>query len=71
MSYRMNIGKELSQIKYCKNMDEIKKFLEDHNLELDHYYFNGDTRDTENKNLYIIARYQDLNGTFIHITFNF
>lgn len=71
MGYKMNIGKELSQIKYCKDMDEIKKFLEDHNLEFDHYYFEGVTQDTENKGLYVIARYQDSNGTFIHITFNF
>lgn len=36
MSYRMNVGNELAQIKYCKDIDEIKKFLENHNLKFDH-----------------------------------
>lgn len=36
MSYRMNLGKELSQIEQCKTLDEIIAFLKDHNLEFDH-----------------------------------
>lgn len=36
MSYRMNLGKELSQIKKCETLDEIIAFLKDHNLEFDH-----------------------------------
>lgn len=34
----MNIGNELAQIKKCKDIDEIEKFLTDHNLKLDHWY---------------------------------
>lgn len=36
MDYRMNIGKELAQIKSCKTLEEIEAFLQDHNLEFDH-----------------------------------
>ena len=69
----MNIGNELAQIKKCKTVDEINDFLIDHNLEFDHWYLNYDTcQSTEGqKGLYVVANYQDINGVFIQITFNF
>ena len=69
----MNIGNELAQIKNCKNIDEINDFLINHNLEFDHWYFNYDTLQSaeDQRSLYVIANYQDVNGTFIQITFNF
>ena len=68
----MNIGNELAQIKYCKDIDEIKKFLDDHNLTFDHWYLETDTsQSTSKKGLYVVAYYQDLDGIFIHLTFNF
>lgn len=68
MSYRMNIGKELSQIEQCKTLDEIKAFLEDHNLQYDHYYLDNSMND---KWIYIVANYTDPeNNVFIQITFN-
>jgi hypothetical protein len=73
MGYRMNVGNELAQIKKCKTVDEINDFLINHNLEFDHWYLNYDTcQSTEDqKGLYVVANYQDINGTFIQITFNF
>lgn len=72
MGYKMNIGNELAQIKNCKNIDEINDFLINHNLEFDHWYLNYDTSQfTDQKGLYVVANYQDINGTFIQITFNF
>lgn len=73
MGYRMNIGNELAQIKNCKTIDEINDFLIDHNLEFDHWYLNYDTSQSteDQKGLYVVANYQDTNGTFIQITFNF
>lgn len=71
MSYRMNIGKELSQIKYCKTIDEVIAFLKDHNLEFDHWYFKGNTSEFTNNQIYIVANYTDPeNNVFIQITFN-
>ena len=68
----MNIGNELAQIRYCQNLDEIKNFLEDHNLKFDHWYMEASTSElTDKKGLYIVAYYQDLDGIFIHLTFNF
>lgn len=68
----MNIGNELAQIRKCKDLDEINKFLEDHNLKLDHWYFDIDhSQLTDKKGLYVVAYYQDIDGVFIHITFNF
>lgn len=69
----MNIGNELAQIKNCKSIDEINDFLVEHNLEFDHWYMNYDTSQfvKDQKGLYIIANYRDINGTFIQITFNF
>ena len=71
MDYKMNIGNELAQIKYCQNLDEIKNFLEDHNLKFDHWYIDTTTADsTDKKGLYVVACYQDINGVFIQISFN-
>lgn len=68
----MNIGNELAQIRKCKGLDEINKFLEDHNLKFDHWYFETSTSDfADKKGLYVVAYYQDIDGVFIHITFNF
>ena len=72
MGYRMNIGNELAQIKKCKSVDEINDFLIDHNLEFDHWYINADTaQHSEKTSIYVVANYQDINGVFIQITFNF
>ena len=72
MAYKMNVGNELSQIKCCKDLEEIRKFLEDHNLKFDHWYLDIDhSQSTDKKGLYIVAYYQDLNVVFIQITFNF
>ena len=75
MSYKMNISNELAQIKNCRTLEEIEEFLEDHNLELDHWYSNYDISQfvEGRKGLYviIIATYQDVNGTSIQIIFNF
>ena len=68
----MNIGNELAQIRKCKDLDEINKFLEDHNLKLDHWYLETSTSEsTDKKGVYVVAYYQDIDGVFIHITFNF
>ena len=68
----MNIGEELAQIKHCKNIDEIKKFLDDHNLKFDHWYLDTSTsEDANKKGLYIVAYYQDFDEVFITISFNF
>lgn len=77
----MNIGNELAQIKYCKNLEEIQEFLENHNLKLDHWYFDGNTKiyergdgNTSNdfeSTLYVVAYYRAENGVFISMTFNF
>lgn len=67
----MNIGNELAQIKNCANLEEIKKFLEDHNLTLDHWYTDGSASNQTKTSLYVVAYYQDTNGTFIEVTFNF
>jgi hypothetical protein len=71
MDYKMNIGNELAQIKNCKTIDEINDFLIDHNLTFDHWYTNGSTSKEAKTSLYVVAYYQDTNGTFIEITFNF
>lgn len=71
MGYRMNIGNELAQIKNCKTLEEIKKFLEDHNLKFDHWYFNRNTSSSFEDTLYVVAYYQTENGVFISMTFNF
>jgi hypothetical protein len=72
MDYRMNVGNELAQIKNCKTIDEIKKFLEDHNLKFDHWYLDTSTSEnTDTKGLYVVAYYQDIDGVFIQISFNF
>ncbi len=72
MSYRMNIGKELSQINKCETLDEIIAFLKDHNLEFDHWYFEGNTSDFINaQRIHIIANYTDPeNNVLIQITFS-
>ena len=68
----MNIGNELAQIKYCKNADEIVKFLEDHNLKFDHWYADGTTLEDSKSKIYVVAYYQEeFDGVFIHLTFNF
>lgn len=67
----MNVGNELAQIKNCKDFDEINKFLEDHNLKFDHWYFKGDTSDFTDNKIYVVAYYRDIDGVFVHITFNF
>lgn len=68
----MNIGNELAQIKFCKDIEEIRKFLEDHNLKFDHWYLDTDTsQSTDKKGLYVVAYYQDFDGVFIHLTLNF
>ena len=69
MGYRMNVGNELAQIKNCKNLEEIGKFLEDHNLKFDHWYF--DRSSSFEDTLYVVAYYQAENGVFISMTFNF
>ena len=33
MAYRMNIGNELAQVKYCEDIDEVRQFCEDHGLD--------------------------------------
>ena len=59
----MNIGNELAQIKNCKDFDEINKFLEDHNLKFDHWYFKGDTSDFIGNKIYICLPFEyELNG---------
>lgn len=72
MDYRMNLGKELSQIKQYKTLDEIIAFLKDHNLEFDHWYFEGNTSDfIDAQHIYIVANYTDSeNNVFIQITFS-
>jgi hypothetical protein len=67
----MNVGNELAQIKNCKTLEEIEQFLKDHNLIFDHWYTNGSTSKESKTSLYVVAYYQDTNGTFIEITFNF
>lgn len=68
----MNVGNELAQIKNCKTIDEIKKFLEDHNLKFDHWYLDTSTADSiDTKGLYVVAYYQNIDGVFIQISFNF
>ena len=67
----MNVGNELAQIKNCKDFDEINKFLEDHNLKFDHWYFKGDISDFTDNKIYVVAYYRDIDGVFVHITFNF
>ena len=67
----MNIGNELAQIKNCKTLEEIKKFLEDHNLKFDHWYFDRNTSSSFEDTLYVVAYYQTENGVFISMTFNF
>lgn len=67
----MNIGNELAQIKYCKNLQEIQEFLENHNLKLDHWYFDGNTFNDFESILYVVAYYRAENGVFISMTFNF
>ena len=54
-----------------KCIDEINKFLEDHNLKFDHWYFKGDTSDFTDNKIYVVAYYRDIDGVFVHITFNF
>ena len=73
MGYKMNIGNELAQIKKCKDIDEIEKFLTDHNLKFDHWYLEHSTSQSaeDQKGLYVIASYENDNGTFIQITFYF
>lgn len=67
----MNVGNELAQIKYCKDIDEIKKFLENHNLKFDHWYFDRNASSSFEDTLYVVAYYQAENGVFISMTFNF
>lgn len=73
MGYKMNIGNELAQIKKCKDIDEIEKFLTDHNLKLDHWYleYSASQFAKDQKGLYVIASYENDDGTFIQITFYF
>lgn len=75
MSYRMNIGKELSQIKYCKTIDEVIAFLKDHNLKFDHCYPGSNyvyTNDNTSHPLtYIVANYwDDNNDVWINFVFS-
>ena len=63
----MNIGNELAQIKYCKNLEEVKTFLEQHNFKLVHY------SSSENTSLEgyidgIDAEYQDNNDVYMRLT---
>lgn len=67
----MNVGNELAQIKNCTNLEEIEQFLKDHNLIFDHWYTDGSTSSEAKTSLYVVAYYQDTNGTFIEISFNF
>ena len=67
----MNIGNELAQIKHCKNLQEIQEFLENHNLKLDHWYFDGNTSNNFESIIYVVAYYRAENGVFISMTFNF
>ena len=57
----MDIGKELSQIKHCKTIDEAIVFLKDHNLKFDHCYPGNNyayTKDNASHPLnYIVANY--------------
>lgn len=57
----MDIGKELSQIKHCKTIDEAIAFLKDHNLKFDHCYPGNNyayTKDNTSHPLnYIVANY--------------
>ena len=71
MGYKMNIGNELAQIKNYKTLEEIKKFLEDHNLKFDHWYFDRNSSSSFEDTLYVVAYYQAENGVFISMTFNF
>ena len=71
MSYKMNIGNELAQIKNCKTLEEIEEFLKDHNLKLDHWYSDTSTSHSLENTLYVVAYYQAENGVFISMTFNF
>lgn len=71
MGYKMNIGNELAQIKNYKTLEEIKKFLEDHNLKFDHWYFDRNLSSSFEDTLYVVAYYQAENGVFISMTFNF
>lgn len=62
----MNIGNELAQIKYCKNLEEVETFLRQHNLKLIHY------SSSENTSLEgfidgIDAEYQDDNNIYIRL----
>lgn len=74
MSYRMNIGKELSQIKYCKTIDEVIAFLKDHNLKFGHYYLGSNfytNDDTSHPLTYIVANYwDDNNDVWINFVFS-
>ena len=66
----MNIGNELAQIKNCKTIDEIKKFLENHNLNFDHWYLDTATADSiDKKGLYVVAYYKDIDADIISKTF--
>lgn len=67
----MNIGNELAQIKNCKTLEEIKKFLKDHNLKFDHWYFDRGSPFSFEDTLYVVAYYQAENGVFVSMTFNF
>ncbi len=67
----MNIGNELAQIKHCKNLQEIQEFLENHNLKLDHWYFDGNTSNNFESIIYVVTYYRAENGVFISMTFNF
>ena len=71
MGYKMNIGNELAQIKYCKNLEKIQEFLENHNLKFDHWYLDSNTSNDSKSTLYVVAYYQAENGVFISMTFNF
>ena len=62
----MNVGNELAQIKFCKTLDTINEFLKNHNLKLDHWYI-----DTDTSQIYVVANYQNVNGVFIQMTFNY
>lgn len=33
MAYKMNIGNELAQAKYCETIDELAQFCADHNFQ--------------------------------------
>lgn len=67
----MNVGNELAQIRNCKNLEEIQKFLKNHNLIFDHWYCDSNTSNDLESTLYVVAYYQAENGVFISMTFNF